>query len=345
MPDLLRFFRRRCDVPAYSLGPEWTPTPQQIADSRERLRGRRAANCWQAVTVSHRIDDVRIPILFATEASNAEPERIQQLRTIRALAFDADARFFVRKLVVSPEHSLIEFRHPKLRHHDESIPVGLRFIGLGPGEWQHGDCIGTLLDGRPLPFERIFGPGWVQTFRDPNLVESYIQFVFDHAELNGDQVYVVSSMDDFIATSTGVCSFDSATPLTAQFCFDVHREQLGPAAAAEQSNGSHSAPQQPPRLPAHMLDEALLIPPTYLRTVPSDGKAPEQPVVFATIVYLGHLHHVCLKISPDGKIDSLQQSLRTREKGTLPITPLRSFKDQKASIIRALRGADQEEPP
>ena len=247
--------------------------------------------------------------------------------------------------MVSPEYSLIEFRHPKLRHHDESIPVGLRFIGLDPAEWQYGDCIGTILDGRPHPFERIFGSGWVQTFRDPNLVESYIQFVFDHAELNGDQVYVVSSMDDFIETTRGVCPFDSATPLTAQFCCDVHWAQLSPASAADQSNGSHSAQQRALQSPARMLDETLIIPPTYLRTVPSDGTAPEQPIVFATIVYLGHLHHVCLKISPDGKIDSLQQSLRTREKGTLPITPLRSFKDQKASIIRALRDGDQQELP
>ncbi len=343
MTDLLRLFRSRHAVaaPEYSLGPEWTPTTQQIDAARGRLTDRRAASPWWAVTASDQIDGVRIPILFATEAPSDSSDRTKRLRKVRDLSFDAAARFFVRRLIVSPAHYLIEFRHPELLHHHTSVPLGLRFIALNSDAWRHGGQIGMMLDGSPLPFDKILGPGWAHTFHEANLVESYIQFVFDHTELDGEQVYVVSNKDDFVKAEGTASAIDNPAHLIAQFCTDIELVQPNAASAAQPPSGVHAAQQPAPPPQTNMLDESLLIPPTCLRTVSSDGTTPEHAVIFATIIYLGQLQHVCLRVASDGKINSLKQSSRTREGTALPIIPLRSFQDQKASITRAIHDSHQ----
>ncbi len=348
MTDLLRLFhpRRAAAAPDYSLGLEWTPTTQQIDAARVRLTDRRAASPWRAVAASDEIDHVRIPILIATEAPSDGSDRTKRLRKVRDLAFDAATRFFVRRLIVSPAHYLIEFRHPKLLHHHTSIPMGLRFIALDSDAWRHGGQIGMMLDGSPLPFDKILGPAWAHTFHEANLVESYIQFVFDHTELDGEQIYVVSSKDDFIKPEGTAFAIDNPAHLIAQFCTDIELVQPNATSSVPLPNGVHATQQSaPPRPQANLLDVSFLIPPTCLRTVPSDGTTPEHAVIFATIIYLGQLHHVCLRVASDGKIDSLKQSSRTREGTALPVTPLRSFQDQKASIIRAIHDSQQAVAP
>jgi hypothetical protein len=313
--------------PPYWLGHDWTPQPDEIEAARRRQKARREnpTTRWQRVGQGGLLNDVRTQIVFATESS-ADPEMAESCHMVRKLAYEPSAEFFVRDLAVSQDRYLIEFRHPSLRVDNTSGPIGLRFLGLLPQAWHCADRVCMMLDGSSLPLSKLFGDGWAKTFQVPDLAEGCIRFVFDHTQFDHTQVYVISDADDFVTDDDPLPEynkFDAA--LTAQF-----RVTLAPPDAKSMDRS------KPPLKSLKKLDQSLIIPPTSFRPKSSVAKA-SNAYVFCSIVYGEQLQYACLKLSEDGKIETVKEPLRAPGGVVPPVTPLRSFAAQRASISSAIR--------
>ena len=171
-----------------------------------------------------------------------------------------------------------------------------------------------MFDGRHLALPQLIGAGWKQTFTDPNLAELYVRFMLDTAEFGGNQFYVISDQNDFVMND------DLKATVAPPDERGTDRPVSCEPAAAACRNGNRRRRGFPIR--GLDVSEAMLIPPTTVRI-------DAQPVlVFATVVHLLQLHHLCLAISMDGKIMSCGSAAR-QAGGTLPVHPLRSFDDQR----------------
>jgi hypothetical protein len=319
--------------PPYWLGPDWTPQLDEIEAARHRQKARRESprTRWRRVDQAELLNDVRTQIMFATESSG-DPEAAERYHMVRRLAYEPNAEFFVRALAVSEERYLIELRHPSLRADKKSGPIGLRFIGLLPQAWQHADRVSMMLDGSSLPLSKLFGDGWAKTFQNADLAEGCIRFVFDHSEFDSTQIYVASDADDFVTDNDPLPEYnDIDIALTAQF-----RVTLAPTDAKTMECS------KPPLKSLKKPEQSLIIPPTSFRPKSSDAN-PSNAYVFCTIVDGEQLQYVCLKLSADGKIETVKEPLCASGGVGPPVMPFRSFAMQRTSIAGAIREADSAE--
>jgi hypothetical protein len=309
--------------PPYWLGEEWTPTLEQVDAARLRQAARRAKTKWRRLGTGPELDVVRTAIVCATSLQH------ERDRLLRSIVFDESAEFFVRDLVVNADRYLIEFRHPLLQIKGAPAPVGVRFLGLTQRAWRRQDHVGVILDGS-LPPDDLFGQQWFETFHDANLAEAYVRFLLDNAEFKGNQFYVISDRQDFIACTGEFLDNKEnfAAVLSAQY-----RVSMPPAV---EGGGEE---KQDALWGILNVPESALVPPTMLRTIPAVDKIPEQAVVFSTVIHLGRVHYICLKVSADGKIDLTAERTSTPEEVSLPLVPLRSFAEQRTRTEQAIRAS------
>jgi hypothetical protein len=313
--------------PPYWLGEEWTPSPEQINAARGRQAGRRAKAKWRRLGVGPEVDAVRTAIVCAT-SSRGERDRL-----IRSIVFDDGAEFFVRDLVVTSDRYLIEFRHPLLQIKNVPAPFGVRFLGLARKAWRRQDHVGVILDGNPLPPD-LFGSQWLETFHEANLAEAYVRFVFDNVEFGGDQYYVISDRQDFIACAGESLHNQENFPAVLSAQYRVSMPADVEAGGEEKQDALWSMLNVP---------ESALVPPTMLRPIPAAGETPEQAVVFCTVIQLGKFLHLCLKVSAEGTFHVASGRELTPEGASLPLIPLRSFAEQRSQIAQAVRASDAAE--
>jgi hypothetical protein len=333
--------------PPHWLGDEWTPSLDQIAEARKRLAVRRNATQWRRVGEGAELDALRTAIVCATDFQReSDWNWNHKARLIRSLVFEKEAKFFARSLVVSPVRYLIEFRHPSLQDGGAGIPIGLRFIGLVPQAWRQEDQVGVMLDGSQMRLSALFGSGWKNTFRDANLSEAYVHFVLDNVEFSGGQYYLVSCWQDFVACH-GLSSQDDdfKSILSAQYRVTISSANDacdGEKKPTEGKKQEEDTKQKEDKMWQILgVPEEVIVPPTWLRTIPAaDERKSEQAIVFSTIVHKGQFYHVCWAVSNDGRIEAVAERLLTPEKTSLPVVPMRSFAEQRDSIVRII-GADE----
>ena len=315
--------------PCYDLGDEWTPTKEQIAEARKRQEGRRANadTRWRRLHDGPDLDAARAAIICATDyVVRGDADATQMRRAIRALVFDG-AEIFTRKMRVSSDRYLIEFRHRRMVAGDSQTRVGVRFIGLSVDAWEQQDRVGLYLDGVAERISTVFAPNLTVTVGDADLAEGYVRFALDHSKFGDDQLYVISDLQDFILkpdeVSRNVGEADAS--LTAQFR----------VAVAPQNPDSDPVPEEEALLGALQVPRDAIVPPTVLRLVPANDAALAHAIVFTTVIYRAQLYHVCFTVSSDGQIRPAGAERRqTSEGATLPLIPVRSFDQQRATFKR-----------
>jgi hypothetical protein len=311
-------------------GDEWTPDETQIAAARQRQKSRRANFAWTQLVSGPRLDAARVSIVCATEASDNPDERAMG-RPLRALVLDPEVKIFARNMRISSHRYLIELRHSRLNNEMSQAPNGFRFIGLTPNEWWRRDHVGLLLDGEVSPISKLFASNLNETIQDADLAETYIRFIFDNVKFGDEQIYVVSDSEDFFLSSDPSTINASGGPdpfLTAQFRVAVTRHEAQNKDEPEKGVLSEALQADP---------NTVVVPPTFLRTVPASGAVLAHAVVFTTVIFRGQLYHVCWTVSADGQINPAGQERRyTAEGVTLPLVAIRSFTEQRAALKRAV---------
>ena len=346
------------DRPIYYLGEGRTPTEAQIvqACARQTARRQRPETLWRRLDGGPDFDTARAAMVCASDYSSSDNDLNQRRRTIRHLAFDSRAEIFIRNLHVSPDRFLIELRHPSLSVNASRPPLGIRFLGLSRDAWRTKDFVGLLLDGRAEHFRRVFTPDFAHTLDDPDLAEIYLRFALDHIEFKDDeQIYVVADRDDFVlepppqpaiagqpdafltsqfrvsqlppvaAVPATAAEPDTPAAVTAPADFPAPAEPAAPAAAVE--------PDPDPLLSALKVPQDAIIPPTCLENVAATPSSLAHVIVFATVIYGGRLFHTCFAVYSDGQITQIGDALaHTAEDQRLPVSPIRSFAEQRATL-------------
>jgi hypothetical protein len=310
--------------PAYSIGDEWTPSPDQIEAARQRLAAYRASPStrWRGLEAAGEISRARAAVISATAGRDIPEEAREALRILRVLALDEQAEYFARDLQALQGQQLIELRHPHLQGGGGSVPIGYRFITLTPDAWLANDFVNLYLNGDRKPLSDALKEVFKKSTHAHGLIELYVSFFFDHVKFDRKQYYVVRDPSDFLPPIA--ISGDPAKPedfLTAQF-------RIGALAEPPDVKSVGDAMV----LRALEVPREMLIPPTVLRL-----KEGEYADVFATIVQDRRLFHVGMRIFKDGKItvDPGNDRQRTAEGRTLPLIAVRSFEVQRAALKAA----------